>query len=154
MSSLASGNSADRNLLFGILAVQMDFVSRDALIAAMNARVLAKRRPLGWVRPTGGARSAAGSAFPIRGTSPVQSTWGGGTSATYQYEQMSGTHPIDAFVAKFAPSGTTVIYSTCPGGSGNDQGNSIAVDSSGNAYIAGTTTSSDLPTQSAASITS
>jgi serine/threonine-protein kinase len=42
------GNVAtDRNLLFGILAVQMDFVSRDALITAMNAWVLAKTRPLG-----------------------------------------------------------------------------------------------------------
>jgi tetratricopeptide (TPR) repeat protein len=39
--------SADRNLLFGILAVQMDFVSRDALVAAMHAWVLAKHRPLG-----------------------------------------------------------------------------------------------------------
>jgi hypothetical protein len=28
--------SADRNLLFGILALQMDFISRDALIAAMQ----------------------------------------------------------------------------------------------------------------------
>jgi hypothetical protein len=34
--------SADRNLPFGILAAQLDFVSRDALIAAMNAWVLAK----------------------------------------------------------------------------------------------------------------
>ncbi len=42
-----AGPPADRNLLFGILAVQMDFVSRDALIAAMNAWVLAKHRPLG-----------------------------------------------------------------------------------------------------------
>ena len=39
--------SADRNLLFGILALQMDFVSRDALLAAMNAWVLAKHKPLG-----------------------------------------------------------------------------------------------------------
>jgi tetratricopeptide (TPR) repeat protein len=39
--------SADRNLLYGILALQMDFVSRDALIAAMSAWVLAKHRPLG-----------------------------------------------------------------------------------------------------------
>jgi hypothetical protein len=38
--------SVDRNLLFGILAEQMDFVSRDALIAAMHARVMAKHRPL------------------------------------------------------------------------------------------------------------
>jgi hypothetical protein len=28
--------AADRNLLFGILALQMDFISRDALIAAMR----------------------------------------------------------------------------------------------------------------------
>ncbi len=42
-----AGPSADRNLLFGILAVQMDFITRDALIAAMNAWVLAKHRPLG-----------------------------------------------------------------------------------------------------------
>ena len=40
---------ADRNLLFGILAVQMDFISRDALIAAMNAWVLDKTKPLGEV---------------------------------------------------------------------------------------------------------
>jgi hypothetical protein len=30
----------DRNLLFGVLAVQLDFVSRDALLAAMNRWVL------------------------------------------------------------------------------------------------------------------
>jgi hypothetical protein len=51
--------AADRNLFFGILAVQMDFVSRDTLIAAMNARVRAKERPRSVVsrgrppRPTG-----------------------------------------------------------------------------------------------------
>src|SRR5262245_19878981 len=39
--------SADRNLLFGILALQMDFVTRDQLVAAMNAWVLTKSRPLG-----------------------------------------------------------------------------------------------------------
>jgi serine/threonine protein kinase/lipopolysaccharide biosynthesis regulator YciM len=38
---------ADRNLLFGILALQLDFVSRDQLIGAMNAWVLEKSRPLG-----------------------------------------------------------------------------------------------------------
>jgi serine/threonine-protein kinase len=39
-------NHADRNLLFGILALQMEFVSRDALIAAMHAWVLEKTRAL------------------------------------------------------------------------------------------------------------
>ena len=39
--------SADRNLLFGILALQMDFVTRDQLVTAMNAWVLTKQTPLG-----------------------------------------------------------------------------------------------------------
>jgi eukaryotic-like serine/threonine-protein kinase len=38
---------ADRNLLFGILAQQMDFVTRDALFAAMNAWIIRKETPLG-----------------------------------------------------------------------------------------------------------
>jgi formylglycine-generating enzyme required for sulfatase activity/serine/threonine protein kinase len=39
--------ASDRNLLFGILAVQMDFVGRDALIAAMHAWVLERSKSLG-----------------------------------------------------------------------------------------------------------
>jgi len=42
-------SAADRNLLFGIVALQMDFVSRDALIAAMHAWVLAKSKSLGQI---------------------------------------------------------------------------------------------------------
>jgi serine/threonine-protein kinase len=38
---------ADRNLLFGILALQMDFINRDQLVAGMNAWVLDKLKPLG-----------------------------------------------------------------------------------------------------------
>src|SRR5438270_11489042 len=49
---------ADRNMLFGILALQMDFISRDALIAAMNAWVLEKARPLGQILGEQGALSA------------------------------------------------------------------------------------------------
>jgi serine/threonine-protein kinase len=41
--------AADRNLLFGILALQMDFISRDGLIEAMHTWVLDKARPLGQV---------------------------------------------------------------------------------------------------------
>jgi hypothetical protein len=43
----ASRPMVDRNLLLGILALQMDFISRDALIAAMNAWVLNKSQSLG-----------------------------------------------------------------------------------------------------------
>ena len=42
-------HAADRNLLFGIIALQMDFIMRDQLIAAMHAWVLDKHKPLGQV---------------------------------------------------------------------------------------------------------
>src|SRR6516162_9829362 len=52
-----SPHSADRNLLFGIIALQMDFISRDQLIAAMNAWVLEKDKPLGEILVAQGALS-------------------------------------------------------------------------------------------------
>src|ERR1700722_6082005 len=39
--------SADRNLIFGLLALQMDFVSREQLLDAMNGWMLDKQTPLG-----------------------------------------------------------------------------------------------------------
>jgi eukaryotic-like serine/threonine-protein kinase len=45
----------DRNLIFGILALQMDFIHRDPLIAAMNAWVLNKQSPLGQILVDHGA---------------------------------------------------------------------------------------------------
>ena len=51
----------------------------------------------------------------------------------------------DAFVAKLNPSGTALVYSSFLGGSATDYGYGIAVDSSGQAHISGTSTSSDFP---------
>ena len=55
----------------------------------------------------------------------------------------------NAFVAKLAPDGTRLIYSTRLGGSADDGGNGIAIDVSGAAYVAGGTMSSDFPTMNA-----
>ena len=52
----------------------------------------------------------------------------------------------DAFVTKFSPDGSTLVYSTYLGGSADDVGNSIAIDASGNAYVTGQTLSADFPT--------
>lgn len=68
--------------------------------------------------------------------------------------------PSDAFVTKLSPDGQSLAYSTylggksvdCLGGSrcipaaSHDNARTIAVDSGGNAYVAGTTNSSDFPT--------
>lgn len=52
----------------------------------------------------------------------------------------------DAFVTKLSPEGNQLDFSTYLGGSNIEQGNSIALDSAENIYIAGTTRSSDFPT--------
>jgi hypothetical protein len=48
---------------------------------------------------------------------------------------------VDAFVAKVNPSGTALLYAGYIGGSGYEDGRAIAVDSSGNAYVTGDTSS-------------
>lgn len=52
----------------------------------------------------------------------------------------------DAFVAKLNANGSELVYSTYLGGNRSDRGTSIAVDSAGNAYVTGRTSSSDFPT--------
>jgi len=51
----------------------------------------------------------------------------------------------DAFVAELSADGASLIYSTYWGGSADDLGSGVAVDSSGNAYISGSTASPDFP---------
>jgi hypothetical protein len=55
----------------------------------------------------------------------------------------AGDH--DAFVAKLAPTGNSLVYSAYLGGSGFDQGYGIAVDASGSAYVTGLTNSINFP---------
>jgi hypothetical protein len=52
----------------------------------------------------------------------------------------------NAFVTKLNSNGSALVYSTLIGGNTIDGVQSIAIDSSGNAYIAGYTSSSDYPT--------
>jgi hypothetical protein len=52
----------------------------------------------------------------------------------------------DAFVSKLNPAGSALLYSTYLGGDGDDDAYAIAVDSSGAAYVAGDTDSSDFNT--------
>lgn len=54
-------------------------------------------------------------------------------------------YPYDVFVARIAPDGSRLIYSTYLGGSFADQSTGIAVDQDGSAYVTGFTESSDFP---------
>jgi len=59
---------------------------------------------------------------------------------------LNGEFSSDAFITKFAPNGSGLIYSTYLGGAGSDSGDGIAVDSSQNVYIVGSTSSTNFPT--------
>ncbi len=76
------------------------------------------------------------------------------TSGAFQVTNNAFTSSGDnAFVSKFNPVGggkSDLLYSTFLGGSNNDSGAGIAVDSSGNAYVAGTTGDSNFSTTSGA----
>src|SRR5207249_5688451 len=71
--------------------------------------------------------------FPITANA-VQSFIGGG-------DFFLGT--LDAFVTKIQSTGASVLYSTYLGGSIDEAGEAIAVDSSGQIYVTGMTTSYD-----------
>ncbi|MBI4902066.1 MAG: SBBP repeat-containing protein [Acidobacteria bacterium] len=51
----------------------------------------------------------------------------------------------DAFVTKFARGGRSLVYSTYLGGGGVEDGNALAIDSAGAAYVVGNSTSIDFP---------
>lgn len=53
---------------------------------------------------------------------------------------------IDSFISKLNAAGSGLIYSTYLGGDGDDIAYAITLNSTGNAYITGMTTSSDFPT--------
>lgn len=120
--------------------------SGDAFLAKLNATGSA----LIYCTYLGGSGEDTGSAVAVdaAGNAYVTgSTFSNDFPTTNPYQSVKGAQE-DAFVAKMNPAGTAWVYSTYLGGNNVDQGNSIAVDSAGNAYVAGYTASSNFPVQS------
>lgn len=67
------------------------------------------------------------------------------TLGAFQEDLPGATISNSVFITKLNPDGSRLLYSTFLGGSDSDQGNRIAVDHMGNAYIGGETTSPDFP---------
>lgn len=92
-----------------------------------------------------GIDEAAGIAVDGEGNAYVAGETSSGDFPVTPGSTLTYKGDIDAFVVKVDAAGTGLIYSGHIGGWNWDTGKGIAVDSSGNAYVAGWTFSDDLP---------
>jgi photosystem II stability/assembly factor-like uncharacterized protein len=95
----------------------------------------------------GGSDNDSGSSIAVDASGNAYVT---GLTLSSDFPVVPSAQPItrlndDAFVTKLNPDGSAFVYSTYIGGTSSDSGNDIAVDSSGNAYVAGYTYSADFP---------
>src|SRR5207245_2229180 len=101
-----------------------------------------------------GGSAADGIAVDGSGNAYVSGRAGANYPTTASVFQPTYGGAGDAFVTKLNADGSALIYSTYLGRSGSDGGgfgddqymSCLAVDSSGNAYVTGSTNSTDFPT--------
>ncbi len=96
----------------------------------------------------GGSDEEGGSDIAVDGSGNAYVT---GTTYSSDFPVVNAIYPNlsqgeNAFVTKLSSDGQTVFYSTYLGGNRGDRGAGIAVDGSGNAYVAGLTASTNFPT--------
>ncbi len=96
------------------------------------------------VDTTAGLAVDAGSNVIVAGNTTSSNFPTKGTNAAFQTSPLS-THN-HAFVSKLDPTGHTLIYSTYLSGNGVDTATGVALDLGGNAYLTGTTTSTEIDT--------
>jgi hypothetical protein len=108
------------------------------------------RRQKLWIDPVltyasylGGAGYDAGYAMAVDGSGQMYIT-GTTSSVSFSSQNTGLLVSRDAFVSKFSANGA-IVYTTILSSSADDSGQAIAVDSTGNVYVAGTTEGSDFP---------
>ncbi len=121
--------------------------SRDAFVTKLNpaGSALVYSTYLGG----SGEDQSRGIAIDSTGSAYVTGlTTGNFPTTSGAFQTIYGGGIRDAFVTKLNPAGSALIYSTYMGGSGDDVGFGISVDTLANAYVAGFTTSTNFPTAS------
>jgi hypothetical protein len=86
----------------------------------------------------------AGVAVDGQGNATVVGTAGTGFNVAGGPQTSFGGGDADAFLARLKPDGSNVTYAGFLGGNGRDEGNAVALDGQGNAFVAGSTTSTNL----------
>jgi hypothetical protein len=180
-SSYFGGNGADRILAIAVDAAGRAYVTgvtssvdfpttagafNTSLGAAPQAAFAAKIGEAGsallYSTYFGGTNGDIGHAIAVDAAGNAYLT---GQTSSSDFPTTAGAfdtslnNSVDAFLSKLNATGSALVYSTFLGGSlignnGTDQGYAIAVDSAGNAYVAGSTDALDFPTTQGAFDTS
>jgi hypothetical protein len=100
----------------------------------------------------GGTDRDAGRGITIDSTGNVYVvglTFSGDFPLANPIQNWTGVALADAFITKLSPTGTALVYSTYLGGTDTDYANGVAIDSSNNICVVGTTESANFPTSNA-----
>jgi uncharacterized protein (TIGR03437 family) len=115
----------------------------DAFVSKLNATGSA----LVYSTFLGGSGNDGGSAIALDASGGVYVAGGTCSSNFPTRDSLQGYGgACDAFVAKFAPAGDSLVYSTFLGGAGSDGANGIAASPGGNVWVTGRTASDNFPT--------
>jgi len=103
---------------------------------------------LTWLSYLGGSGDDEANAIAVDASGAPVIT--GGTASTNfptarAYQGTNAGGPRDMFVTRFNPDGGSLAWSTYLGGGNDELGNAIALDSSGNVYIGGSSNSTNFP---------
>lgn len=92
-----------------------------------------------------GSTTATGGGYPtVPGSFDI--TYNGGTNYTYTINGITSSYnAFDAVISKFDQTGSSLIYSTYLGGSGNEAPHSLFVDENDELYVMGVTSSANFP---------
>jgi hypothetical protein len=117
--------------------------SGDAFVTELNSTGSA----LVYSTYLGGSYQDVGNGIAVNSSGDAYVT---GTTSSYNFPittgafQTTSSGESDAFVTELNPAGSALVYSTYLGGSNSNQGQGIAVDSSGYAHVTGGTASIDF----------
>jgi hypothetical protein len=117
----------------------------DAFVSKLQPVATA---PLAYSTFLGGAADDHGTGVAVDGSNNAYVT---GYTSSSNFPTTAGAFDNvengtdDAFVTKLNAAGSALVYSTYLGGFNSDLGLGLVIDGSGNAYVTGSTTSSDFP---------
>ncbi|MFN0110614.1 MAG: SBBP repeat-containing protein [Blastocatellia bacterium] len=137
-------------------ALSTDFNTRNALQTANRGgfdAFVTKINPAGsdlaYSTYLGGSGEdlASGIALDLAGNAYITGYTSSNDYATISPIQATSRGGLEAFVTKIFADASSIAFNTYFGGNGSDVANAIAVDTGGNCYITGSTTSTNFPTR-------